>query len=1563
MRQKNVILPKSFLDCVNFFKKYSLNFIAKIESDIKKYKTGVKKIEEAEVEIKKNSELLELKKPILVQKEKFMQTTIQEIEVQTSEAQKFRDQCEEKEKEAMEKRIEAEEKRRIADNNIAEAEAIKEKINSKIESIDVKLYAQLKSYRVPPKEIAKMMQAITAITNNFEKKPLDVLPPEWDFYKKKMNDKKYLEHLISLPKKLETNLLSEKCLKQVEPFINDSSLEPVKMSGISSACEIFCIFFRSMYQLDGLLKQKLIPSKIASEAATNSFNEAQSELDFQKKNLFEVESKLNSLNLAFQEKNREKVNLQIEISESEKKLVRAQKLSTKLVGERARWKEISEELEANLQYLLGNVVHAVIYINFLTPYIDTYRNNFVSEILFKIFSEYEVYFKEDSLTIGKIVGNPFKIQEWLANGLPSDDGNIDNAIVMFNSLKPVLLLDPQKQGFRFINKLYFANSSLYRKTEDSTTNMNFIEKSILDGKVIIFDYINYDLPNELEMLINAEIYYLDAEKELSKINTIFSAYQNNQMDMRKAKKSEAKNSASLTNFIDTNGKVKIIKFSEALEIPVNTMFKFFSISYSPNPSFNSELYGRMSIINFTVTKNGLKDQLLSVITREEAPNEEAERVNNLQKQSELSEKLHTFEEEILYMLGLGNEALLENDTLINKLEDSKRLSDDATIQMNQVKMSEERIILFRNNYNSLAELASISFFSIQELSRIEKVYYYSINWFINQVLESSIREIPYIQKEKGEKKDFKKRVSELKQSFLSRVYNSVCQSLYNKDKLLFAFLLLLRVLEFEGKLKSNHINYLLKGIIDRSLTQEELLYNKKMESQRPKFIMEKIWEQIIFLSHLSEYNGICEDIIENSNKYEIWFYLCKKSKLEIENEIKQNKLEILGNYNEDTILFNFPTEKFNSSPDYIKLLMIKIISLDKFNYYINHLIEHNFNKDLSIIPLFTLNEIYDLTTYQTPLFLLLSLGLDPTSEVERLAEENGRELLIVSLGQGQAQKTMNSIKASQQKGEWVFLQNLHLVPDFMNHLEQIISFLSTSSEKEVMPTFRLWLSALPSKDILPSVLMNSMKTTMESPVGIKSNLLRLMKSQEKKWKYENEIFNKQNKDYEFSKFMVCLIYFHSILVERKSYGSLGWNIGYSFNISDFLIGKNIIKNQLTNFEEISYKAIKYLFSDCIYGGRVTENLDRRVLIVLLDDFFKNDILKDEVTKVNECKNYVISYNKSYENYIDSFESLPNENNPEVVGLHYNALIKRNFEINNIILQSLSELDFSENKGTEVKLDNNPKQRLLNQIVFEADKRLVRSFNIDLIRNKFHIDYNNCMNTILIQEVMRYNSLLNLVFTNLSEVTDAYSGLLPLTDEIEEIANTLLANKTPASWIKKSYPTKKPIMSWIIDLQNRIEFFKNWEANGTPEKFWFSAFFFTQSFLTGIKQNYARENKVGISNLKFDFKYIPESEENSIKEDIVKRKYYLTFGLFLEGAEWDYNTKMLGELSENKVFTKMPSIAISVSQNDTIDIGEVVINKNSNGEMTVYNCPVYICSSRQGSLTTTGHSTNYVRNFY
>jgi dynein heavy chain, axonemal len=91
-----------------------------------------------------------------------------------------------------------------------------------------------------------------------------------------------------------------------------------------------------------------------------------------------------------------------------------------------------------------------------------------------------------------------------------------------------------------------------------------------------------------------------------------------------------------------------------------------------------------------------------------------------------------------------------------------------------------------------------------------------------------------------------------------------------------------------------------------------------------------------------------------------------------------------------------------------------------------------------------------------------------------------------------------------------------------------------------------------------------------------------------------------------------LSFTHAVLQERKKFGKIGWNVTYDFNESDFKISFKLISLYLNkavqnNEEELPWDTLRYLIGEAMYGGRVTDDMDRRVMNTYLKEYLGNFI--------------------------------------------------------------------------------------------------------------------------------------------------------------------------------------------------------------------------------------------------------------------------------------------------------------------------------------------------------------------
>ncbi|RTG85766.1 uncharacterized protein DC041_0001375 [Schistosoma bovis] len=69
----------------------------------------------------------------------------------------------------------------------------------------------------------------------------------------------------------------------------------------------------------------------------------------------------------------------------------------------------------------------------------------------------------------------------------------------------------------------------------------------------------------------------------------------------------------------------------------------------------------------------------------------------------------------------------------------------------------------------------------------------------------------------------------------------------------------------------------------------------------------------------------------------------------------------------------------------------------------------------------------------------------------------------------------------------------------------------------------------------------------------------------------------------------------------------------------------------------------------------------------------------------------------------------------------------------------------------------------------------------------------------------------------------------MSEDLEGVYTAFIQNSVPEIWSSKSYPSLKPLGSWIKDLVLRCDFINTWMIRGKPLSFWISGFFFPQAF--------------------------------------------------------------------------------------------------------------------------------------
>ncbi|RZF36882.1 hypothetical protein LSTR_LSTR004570 [Laodelphax striatellus] len=957
--------------------------------------------------------------------------------------------------------------------------------------------------------------------------------------------------------------------------------------------------------------------------------------------------------------------------------------------------------------------------------------------------------------------------------------------------------------------------------------------------------------------------------------------------------------ANLEPLLDLNlfkqGNVEYLKFGENL-LEYNENFRFYITTRLRNPHYLPELAVKVTLLNFMITPQGLQDQLLGILVAKECPELEDKKNKLILEGASNKKQLKEIEDKILEVLSSSEGNILEDETAIQILSSSKILSEEIQAKQEVAASTEIEIDHARNLYVPVSKHSSVLFMCLRELANIDPMYQYSLGWFINLYHQSIAG---------SEKSDIlEERLKNLNNHFTYSIYSNVCRSLFERDKLAFSFILCIGIQQSHKNIEDELLLFLLTGGV---------ALDNPFANPCPSWLSDRSWNEVVRASELAGLKKLRASIMDNVDEWKQFYDSASPHLTEM-------------------------PEPFQNAKAMEWLCILRCLRPDKLVPATQIYITESLGQMYIEPPPFNLRESYADSNCTTPLVFILSAGADPMASLLTFADEmkvNRASLMTISLGQGQGPIAANMINQGIKTGQWVVLQNCHLAESWMKELDKICDEVIVAGNAH--NNFRIWLTSYPSRAFPVSILQNGVKMTNEPPKGLRSNLYRSYTSDPI---CDPEFYNGCKQTAEWNKLLFSLCFFHAVVQERRNFGPLGWNIPYEFNESDLRISVMQLQMFLNEYENVPYDALLYLTGECNYGGRVTDDKDRRLLNSLLSTFYNPDVLSVEKYTFSQSGTYYMPDDTGYSSCIDYIKSLPLYSLPEVFGLHENADITKDNKETQTLLESvlITQTQHMAGEGAAGDADE-----MLIEIANDISSKLPALFNIDAISAKYPVLYEQSMNTVLKQETIRFNGLLAVVKRTLVDVVKAVKGLVVMSRDLEEVYNAMVIGRVPTTWARKSYPSLKSLGSYITDLITRLRFLQAWIDDGIPNVFWISGFFFTQSFLTGVLQNYARKHNISIDHLSFQF------EVTKFENQVPGEPDFGVFckGLFLEGARWDRELNILNESLPKILFDTIPIIWFKPGKK-----ADFIASPS-------YVCPIYKTSARRGVLSTTGHSTNFV----
>ena len=1164
---------------------------------------------------------------------------------------------------------------------------------------------EVKSLKNPPDGVRLVMEACCIM---FDEKPKMVADPNkigkkiadyWEPAKKLLVDPtKFLNNLMEYDK----DNIKDTVITKISPYIDMETFTPEAIFKVLKACTSICMWARAMYIYHNVTLQ-VAPKRAALEEAQAKLAKTTAELQEAQDKLRKVEEKIAVLEKDFSEAMAKKEALAQQVEECTIKLERAEKLIGGLGGE-VRWTETVEQLSKDLINVMGDVIISAGTNAYSGPFTPQFRSTLCKEWGGEL-NELKVPHTQGT-TIVACLQDPVKIRAWNIAGLPMDTVSVENAIIVSKARRWPLMIDPQGQANKWIKNMEKERGIDVVKLTDKDY-LRTLENGVRFGRAVLLENIAEELDAALEPL--------------------------------------------LLRLTFKQGGNEVIKIGDNV-IPYHQDFRFYITTKLRNPHYAPEVSVKVSLLNFFVTLEGLEDQLLGIVVTEERP-DLAEMKNQLVvSNARMKKELKEIEDNILYLLSASEGNILDDETLINTLAQSKVTSNEITAKVEEAEKTEKEIDATRELYRPVAIRASLLFFGISDLALVDPMYQYSLAWFI----ELFVRSIGAADKSDN----VEERGNILNAHFTYSLYNMICRSLFERHKLMFSLLLTIKILQNEGRVDPVEWRFLLAGAMSTEIS---------MPNPASEWLTEESWLEILNLSSQCEnFDGFGQDFAMNIDLY--------KNLFEANDAHKQPF-----------------SEKYKDLSSFQRLCVLRCLRADKLLLGVQDFISSEIGAKFIEPPPYDLKECFKESTCTTPLIFVLSTGTDPMADLLSLATELKflKKFEAVSLGQGQGPKAERLLQNGMERGLWICLQNCHLSVSWMPTLERIVEEMEP---EKVHKDFRLWLTSMPSPSFPAQVLQNGIKITLEPPKGLKGNLARSFA------KINDTLIEECKKPEEFRKILLGLCLFHAVIQERRKFGPLGWNIRYGFTDGDLMAGQKQLQMFLDEYDVTPFKVIRFLCSEINYGGRVTDDKDRRLINNLLYRFCNEDVSNMDGYSFSDSGTYKVPAMENIGDCKNYIKSLPLVPRPEVFGLHDNADITCDRNEGYEVLATVLSLQPRQSAGAGLS-----REEVITKTAEDMKSKTPPVYDIEAVSLKFPTSYRESMNTVLTQECTRYNSLLQVMATTLASGIKALKGLVVMSPELEAVTNAIFDNRVPESWAAKSYPSLKPLSSWMSDLLERTRF--------------------------------------------------------------------------------------------------------------------------------------------------------------
>ncbi|XP_074539499.1 dynein axonemal heavy chain 11 isoform X2 [Halichoeres trimaculatus] len=1427
-KRYNYTTPKSFLQQITLYRNLLEKSRAQLKHKMNRLECGLQKLQTTATQVEDLKARLASQESELTFKKQKIEALLTQIGQQTEKVSSKKEAADVEAQKVAVIQAEVSAKQRDCENDLLKAEPSLTAATAALHTLNKVNLTELKAFPNPPAAVINVAAAVMVLLAPRGRVPKD---RSWKAARAFMGKADvFLQALMSYDKEH----IPESCLTVVKKeYLRNPEFHPDLVRTKSTAAAGLCAWTINIVRYYEIYCE-VIPKRHALSQANAELETATAKMLTVHKKLLDLDGSLQSLTAQFERATTEKISCQEEVTHTNQIIALANRLVKGLESEKERWSQAVVQYEKQKNTLCGDVLITSAFVSYMGYFTRQYRVELLHKAWIPFLQSQKVSVPlTDGLDPILMLTDDATVAAWHNQGLPNDRMSTENAAILTTSERWPLIIDPQQQGIKWIRNRLGPELRVVQLGQKGY--LDVIEQALGCGDTVLIENLPEKVDPVLEPLLG-------------------------------------RNTIKRGRYIRLGGK----------ECEYNSSFQLIMHTKFANPHFPPELQAQTALINFTVTPEGLEEQLLGQVVSRERPELEALKMELTTQQNNFKIELKRLEDDLLNRLSEAQGNFLGDLSLVEQLENTKNTAAHIQLKVVEARENETKINEARELYRPAAERASLLFFIISDLSKINPMYQFSLKTF-NSVFKKAMECAEWDD-------DVRTRVHTLTEAITYSVFLQTSQGLFERDKLTFlshtAFQILLK-----------------KGLIDPLEFDFLLRYPVETSKVSPvSFLTPHSWGAIKTLSTMEDFSGLDREV-ESSPKH--WRKIIESSCPEKE---------------------RLPQDWKNKS-SIQKLIILRALRPDRTTYTIRSFVEESMGTKYVEAVRLEFEKLYEDSGPTTPVFFILSPGVDPLKDVEKLGLKLGfsidqGSLHNVSLGQGQEEVAERILKDASKLGHWVILQNVHLVARWLPSLDALLETEVVDSH----PTFRVFITGEPApspeQHVIPrGLLENTIKITCEPPTGMNASLHAALNN------FSQDALDMCSREQEFNSMLFSLCFFHACVTERRKFGPQGWNRIYPFSTGDLTISTNILYNYLeanSKSMQVPWQDLCYLFGEIMYGGHITDDWDRRLCGTYLQEFMHPKMFEGELSL---CPGFLappfMDYS-GYHSYID--EHLPHEN-PTLYGLHPNAELECLTVTSDNLLRSLLELqprDSSRGQGAVQSTEEKVKS-----VMEDILEKLPEEYNMAEITTK--TAKRSPYIQVCFQECERMNLLLGEMRKSLNELDLCLKGELTISSSVETLQSALFSDSVPDSWARLSYPSAKTLTQWFTDLTWSCRELDSWTQDLVlPAVVWLSGLFNPQSFLTAVLQSMARKNQWPLDKMALTVDVTKKTKDDFGHPP---REGAYIHGLYMEGARWDTQSGLISEAVLRDLTPAMPVLYVRAVPAEEQEL------KNT------YKCPVYRTKQR------------------